>query len=339
MLPYLLTILVATVGGADSESVTILAVLFGIGIVLVTVFVDAPIRGYFGLHCWYMMLFNVILSPVRFALQIFTIVTLHKTYSHDRDYGERGDYYPSFVGRFVYVALGVKFVQVYKSKKIKTSKPAKSTKPAPAKSSAPSPFAVQVAERRKQYNAVQGTKSPSLYIDGILSFDKTSKPFNYYDGQFSSLYTTTQTAHISSLKINGLQYCYFFDEYKNYSAPLGICLKPGFYTIEITYDLIIFPPVAGLSSIKPCKYEERKKKISNVNIDGKNPVYIQLNPALDFYWTQDLDSEGIAVYDKDSTWNLTSKLLVVGEGEFNKYHPSWRSDLLVLHSDNVKKSK
>jgi hypothetical protein len=157
---------------APKDQGDIVALVMMIVFVIVGVWIDAAIRNYNPL---YMMLLDAIVSPIRFALQIVTIVKYHQN-GNPKNFAQRGGYYTCNLRDWVMYVL---FSAVSLSPNRQYKAPAKYTGPIV-------PFEYEERYKTKKSakksvgDAYQPPKSPDVYSDEYQSKYWTCKHCRYY---------------------------------------------------------------------------------------------------------------------------------------------------------------
>ncbi len=137
----------------------IVALIIMIVIVIVGVLIDSAIRKY---DRWYMMLLDAIVSPIRFILQIVTIVKFHQS-GNSKNFAPRGGYYTRTLQDWVMYVL---FSTISLSAKHQYAAPAPYTGPRVVFEHEPCKTKKDSTPRHSGY---QPPKTPDVYSDEYQS--------------------------------------------------------------------------------------------------------------------------------------------------------------------------
>lgn len=90
-------------------------IVFSILSIIICAAVEAPIKGVYGLYrWWFYLIVDILVIPVKFFLQLTTVILMHVASAHDNPYfALRKNYDKSFLSRLLYILFNTGSLSIY----------------------------------------------------------------------------------------------------------------------------------------------------------------------------------------------------------------------------------
>lgn len=296
----------------ETGLIMVLIVTWIAPVVLVTLFIDSPLRKY---REWYMILTAILVSPIRFIFQIITIVNFHKS-GCSEEFSVRGGFVTyTFRSWFLYVLFGydnhaetIQFRDYLKNGQESYVDIIYKEMDATGLT-----FSEVISKRRdpKRFARIKyltgGLTAPTVKLCPFINFREGWESFYYFhlgDNHH-------RTATITSVKVDGTQMIFKEPDEDNrkVGSLFGLVLEPGKYTVRVGYRIEI--PETDLSASATIRGFENTviSGSATTEITVTNPKKaIYLGLFVDIGLSYDLYSLGDRRYARGISWTKNAVL-------------------------------
>ena len=287
-------------------------IIFAIPLIL-SIWLDSKIRLF---NEWYMFIVAFLASPVRFILQIITIIFYHKA-TRKEEFAKRGEFMYAFSSWIMYVLFSTEYLIEGSNleHKVKALRPTPEPYPTVNKNNGPQLDSITIIENESRhydinrFNHIKQLKgnlqNATVYILGFINWTKGWQSFDAHG-----------SSSISHVYVNGVDFV--FTPVWNEGGKPGIggdCkifLPKGTYTIKIEYQIIVpetdFP---GLGAGKHKLTNVSQSDSITINItDETTPKFIGIFSNIKATYDYSTNNYGIkSIYNVRFKMNSFSKVL------------------------------